>query len=116
MKLYLLTFFRTIWVLYIIGVLFNVNWINESIKQCEVEALPLPSSKALWDAQDKDEWEIEYNLELNHEPFIQGAGFVRYGRDLNPATAENSVGDWYAGIDEFGAMVSFVALGFIFPC
>ena len=77
----------------------------------ELESLPAPASKTLWEASNRAVWKIEYNNHLS-----AWAGEALRIDELWPAP-ETSVEErrkrvdkWLGSVDEFGMMIFAVAL------
>lgn len=72
----------------------------------ELESLPAPSSKALWEASRRNVWEREYNLHLSSWEF--GGLTINELWPLPATGAEERrerVSRWLRSVDEFGMMM-----------
>jgi hypothetical protein len=72
----------------------------------ELESLPAPASKSLWEASDREVWSTEYNNHLNEWP----GGGLRID-ELWPAPEagleerRKRIDKWLGSVDEFGMML-----------
>jgi hypothetical protein len=71
--------------------------------------LPLPSSKALWEASTREAWEAEYTYDQAHSH-----GLITLGDLLDVQKAESSAANtkrldsWNASVDALGGLVNLV--------
>ena len=78
----------------------------------ELESLPAPASKTLWEASNRAVWETEYNHHLSEWP-----GGALQIHELWPAPEtgvkerKKRVDKWLGSVDEFGMMIFAVTLG-----
>jgi hypothetical protein len=77
----------------------------------ELESLPAPASKSLWESSNRATWTIEYNKHLNEWP----GGPLRID-ELWPAPESGiqerrkRVDKWLGSVDEFGMMLFAITL------
>ncbi|KAH8811134.1 hypothetical protein F5884DRAFT_749527 [Xylogone sp. PMI_703] len=80
-------------------------------------AIPLPCSKALWEARSSDEWEKEYNLyyrgpEVAQHPFCTIGDLVaaqnRTKGGIATAYDQDALDRWHAGLDGLTMLLSSV--------
>lgn len=99
-----------------------ILWLSQSLVDLDIgvsppgpcyafDEIPLPSSKPIWDADSKDQWETQYEL---YTASRRGNDDVKVG-DLRKAQMVDVDGDgdscmddlktWSAGIDGLGALL-----------
>ncbi|OZJ02838.1 hypothetical protein BZG36_04355 [Bifiguratus adelaidae] len=102
---------RTLYTMYMLDNLFcSLNSLPYYIAE-ELESLPAPASKVLWEASRKDVWEKEYNIYLAE--WIGGGLTID---ELWPVSETGAlerrkrVDKWLESVDEFGMMLYAVTL------
>jgi hypothetical protein len=91
---------------------------NMGIFKCpscsQFDKLPLPCSKAMWEAESKSEWEDQYKTYLSN---MKGGRTLQFGdlRHLNKVEVSSlgvdrvdGLSAWSKGVDNFGAMLLLV--------
>ncbi|KAF2155508.1 hypothetical protein K461DRAFT_74750 [Myriangium duriaei CBS 260.36] len=99
---------RTIFILLMLGLFFDMSPVTRSI-DCNLQkswsSMVLPSSKQLWEAQTRSEWEIVYAFHRDHDLNVSKL----YRHDRLDDQDNRSLNSWFANIDGFGALVVQVA-------
>ena len=77
----------------------------------ELDNIPLPSSKALWEADTQEKWETEYKNYLSTRKCGQmlKIGTFRQSHELDVDILDKDIvsdlASWSKGVDSFGAMI-----------
>lgn len=70
-------------------------------------ALPLPSSKTLWEARGEEEWELERSAATAHiDNTLQSFGDLLDHYDLHNGQSRKRMDVWHTGIDSLGLMLN----------
>ncbi|KAK8140142.1 hypothetical protein PG984_000208 [Apiospora sp. TS-2023a] len=101
---------RTLYVLYLLDNVLSRQEGLPTFLGTELRGLPAPSSKALWEAKTRREWELKYNSHLAQWP----EGGLRIDElwsmpvdfdEAGIARRRARVDQWLVDVDEFGMMV-----------
>ncbi|KAE9368834.1 hypothetical protein N431DRAFT_547717 [Stipitochalara longipes BDJ] len=99
---------RTAVILVLIIHIFNIEH-GPGLPQCGgIAELPLPCSKTLWQASDRESWEVEYKRQYVGD----GRGWRRVPtyRDLLPEFRDDrekvDLSEWFVGMDDLGSLVT----------
>lgn len=96
---------RTLYTLYLFDNIFCSAHNLPTFLGVELEPLPAPARKSLWDASDTTVWEEVYNTHLIDWP----DGVLRISElwNLPPTKGENKPREdrWLQSVDEFGMMI-----------
>jgi hypothetical protein len=105
---------RTVILLFIIHLLFEINPGQRAKAMAGISALPLPASKSLWEARTEKEWIEAYDAMLDSR---EGRRYLNYA-DMVYLGQGGSSGDdlrrkdlnrWMVGLDSFGYFVMMAA-------
>lgn len=104
---------RTLYTLYLFDNVLSAVDATPTTMGMELQGLPAPSSKALWEASNRHDWEAAYNIHIMDWP----SGGLRID-ELWPVPAEldsvsiqerrRRVGQWVEGVDIYGTMMHAV--------
>jgi hypothetical protein len=104
---------RTVTLLFIIHLLFDINPGQRTKAFSGLSQLPLPAHKSIWQATTEAEWTKNYNSWLRER---EGRPSLTYGDMLylgtNGETSDLRVKDlnaWYVNVDAFGVLVMMAA-------
>jgi hypothetical protein len=111
-----LLYHRTVTLLFIIHLLFDINPGQRAKALSGLSQLPLPAYKSIWQATTKAEWTKNYNSWLRER---EGRPPLNYGDMLylgtNGQGSENQdprmtdLNAWYVNVDAFGMLVMMAA-------
>ena len=86
-----------------------------------MSSLPLPASRALWEASTQESWQTEYDRMLSEH---QGRPYLNYADLVTLSSVDKSIADpeiqvrkeelnkWYTTVDGFGVMIIMAASTF----
>ncbi|KIN02617.1 hypothetical protein OIDMADRAFT_102728 [Oidiodendron maius Zn] len=98
---------RTLYTLYFFDNIFCAAHNLPTFLGEELESLPAPARKSLWDARDRNTWEKTYALHLTEWP--EGAFRINeLWPDMSPDNGEKKkrrVDKWLQSVDEYGMML-----------
>lgn len=98
---------RTLYTLYFFDNIFCAAHDLPTFLGEELESLPAPARKSLWDARDRNTWEKAYALHLTEWP--EGAFRIdELWPDMSPDNGEKKrrrVDKWLQSVDEYGMML-----------
>jgi hypothetical protein len=106
---------RTVTLLFIIHLLFDINPGQRSKALMGLLQLPLPAYKSIWQAETESEWRAQYNSWLRGK---EGKSPLSYGDMIYLGTSgemlENDVrvkdlNQFYVNVDAFGILVMMAA-------
>jgi hypothetical protein len=103
---------RTLFAMYMFDNAVNTFNNNPVYIAVELETLPAPASKALWEARKREAWEREYDLYLGN---WEGGG-LRLGElwlletETGARERRERVDKWVESVDEFGMMLLAVCM------
>jgi hypothetical protein len=103
---------RTLYTMYMFDSVFCAHDALPNFLAKELESLPAPSSKVLWEASEKDIWEDEYNLYLSE----WADGGLKIDElwpvpDNELVERRKRINRWLKSVDEYGMMLFAVTLG-----
>lgn len=101
---------RTLYVMYLFDSILSAQESLPTYLGTELQGLPAPGSKSLWQAQVRGDWEREYNVYLAEwtEPGLAIDEFWPVPADFDEAAIEARrarIDHWLEGVDEFGTML-----------
>jgi hypothetical protein len=110
-------FYRTVTILFLIHLLFDISPGQRVKALAGLSALPLPAHKSLWKASTECEWIERYDQILRKR---EGRRYLSYGDLVFLGKGESGSGDmrirdlneWFLGLDEFGILVMMAATAF----
>lgn len=103
---------RTVTVLFILFLLFDIKPENRDKSKIGLSVLPLPAQKCLWEAKTESEWAEKYDEMLKTR---DGRGYLRY-EDLmalgkgRGGDRMNDLNEWMVSGDMFGVLVNMAAM------
>jgi hypothetical protein len=106
---------RTMILLWLLEMLLDMNIGVPASTSCRtLDEIPLPSTKDLWEATTKSEWEIKYKNHLSSRKSTEmpKIGDLRAAQDSESAVLNKSRVDdlhfWSANADSFGGLIMLV--------
>ena len=101
---------RTLYVMYLFDSILSAHEGLPTYLGTELEGLPAPASKSLWQAKTRSDWERAYNIHLAEwterslsidELWPVPEGFT----ESETATRQMRIDRWLEDVDEFGTML-----------
>ena len=105
---------RTVTLLFVIHLLFDINPGQRAKAVAGLSALPLPANKMLWQASTKEEWTKHYDHLLNAregEKYLTYRDLVNLGqsRCLSHNLRMKNLNEWFISVDSFGILIMMAA-------
>jgi hypothetical protein len=101
--------FRTASVYFILSLVVSVDFgiACDRPSDWQLEEVPLPASKAAWEARDKKEWRsaVGVDLERGTEPVLTFGDLV----SVCEGKVKRRIEEWQEGVDELGLLVGFAS-------
>jgi hypothetical protein len=98
---------RTMYVFYLFNTVFNAMSALPTYVAEELRGLPVPASRNLWDAEDRREWEREYDRHLAtwKEEGELKISELWLSEETGTPERRSRIERWVQDVDEFGMML-----------
>lgn len=104
---------RTVTVLFILHLLFDIKPGNRAMTKAGLAVLPLPAHKHLWEAKTEGEWLGKYDEILRARDgrcFLRYADLMALGRGRHSGVKMKDLDAWMVSCDAFGMLVLMAAM------